>query len=148
MLVFTLWARTSECFFLSYTPGQKSLEQYYNIYIFSVIYWFPLKTVHPFQNFFAVLSTPTLYKVETRKRILDTRVQHCLWGEGRGWTCVNWKTPQKQKSVPRLLSMIVDARKMFETWAIVKNTYFKAKTLNLTKTLSPFVFLGVIFSVK
>ena len=38
---------------------------------------------------------------------LDTRVQHCLWGEGRGWTCVNWKTPQKRKSVPRLLSMIV-----------------------------------------
>ena len=31
------------------------------------------------------------------EKILDTRVQHCLWGEGRGWTCVNWKTPQKCK---------------------------------------------------
>ena len=41
------------------------------------------------------------------KTILDIRVQHCLRGEGRGWTCVNWKTPQKCKSVPRLLSMIV-----------------------------------------
>ena len=38
---------------------------------------------------------------------MDTRVQHCLWGEERGWTCANWKTPQKCKSVPRLLSMIV-----------------------------------------
>ena len=48
---------------------------------FSVISGFPLKTVHPFRNLLAVLSPPTLYKVETRK-ILDTLVQHCLWGEG------------------------------------------------------------------
>ena len=43
---------------------------------FSVIYRFPLKTVHPFRNFLAVFPPFTLY--------LDTRVQHCLWGEGRG----------------------------------------------------------------
>ena len=86
-------------------PGQKSLEQYCNIHIFSVISQFPHKTV---QRFLAVLPSPTLYKVKTRKKILDRRVQHCLCGEGRGWTCVNWKTPQKCKSVPRLLSMIVD----------------------------------------
>ena len=48
---------------------------------YSVISGFPLKTVHLFRNLLAVLSPPTLYKVETRK-ILDTRVQHCLWGEG------------------------------------------------------------------
>ena len=77
---------------------------------FSVISRFPLKTVHSFQNLLAVLPPTTLYKVETRKKILDTRDQHCLWGEGRGWTCVNWKTPQKCKSVPRLLSMIVSKR--------------------------------------
>ena len=41
-------------------------------------------------------------------KILDTRVQHCLWDGGRGWTCVNWKMPQKRKRVPKLLSMIVD----------------------------------------
>ena len=64
---------------------------------FSVISRFPLKTVHPFRNFLAVLPPPTLYKVETRKKILDTRVQHCLWGEGRGWTCVNWKRPRNAK---------------------------------------------------
>ena len=49
--------------------------------------------LHPFRNFLPVLPPPTLCKVETRKQILDTRAQHCLWGEGRGWTCVNWKTP-------------------------------------------------------
>ena len=75
---------------------------------FSVFSRFPLKTVHHFRNFLALLPPPTLYKVETRKKILDTRVQHCLWGEGRSWTCMNWKTPQKRKSVPRRLSMIVD----------------------------------------
>ena len=53
--------------------------------------------VHPLRKFLAVLPPPTLYKVETRKKFLDTGVQHCLWGEGRGWTCVNWKTPQKWK---------------------------------------------------
>ena len=74
---------------------------------FSVISRFPLKTVHTFQNFLAVLPPPTLCKVETSEKILDTRVQHCLWGEGRGWTCVNWKTSQKRESVPRLLSRIV-----------------------------------------
>ena len=35
---------------------------------FSVISRFPLKTVHRFRNFFAVLPPPTLYKVETRKK--------------------------------------------------------------------------------
>ena len=64
---------------------------------FSVISRFPLKTVDPFRHFLAVLPPATLFKVETRKSILDTRVQHCLWGEGRGWTCVHWKTPQKRK---------------------------------------------------
>ena len=75
---------------------------------FSVISRFPLKTVHPFRNFLEVLPPPTLYKVETRK---NSRVQHCLRGEGRGWTYVNWKTLQKRKSVPRLLSMIVGLKK-------------------------------------
>ena len=48
---------------------------------FSVISRFPFKTVHPFGNFLEVLPPRTLYKVE---KILDTRVQHFLWGEGRG----------------------------------------------------------------
>ena len=32
-----------------------------------------------FRNFLAVLPPPTLYKVETRKKILDTRVQHVIF---------------------------------------------------------------------
>ena len=94
----------------TYNPGQKSLGQYMLQYsYFSVISRFPLelKTVHPFQTFLVVLPRPTLYKVE---KILDTRIQHCLWGDGRGsWACVNWKMPQKlmQKCPYRLLSMIV-----------------------------------------
>ena len=64
---------------------------------FSVISRFPLQKLQRFRNFLAVLPPPTLYKVKTRKKILDTRVQHCLWSEGRGWTCMNWKTPQRCK---------------------------------------------------
>ena len=37
----------------------------------------------------------------------DEWVQLCLWCEGRDWAGVNQKTPQKCKSVSRLLSMIV-----------------------------------------
>ena len=62
---------------------------------YSVISGFPLKTVHLFRNLLAVLSLPTLYKVETRK-ILDTRVQHCLWGEGFD-LCELENAPEMQK---------------------------------------------------
>ena len=55
-------------------------------------------------------SSPSPHPIQSwsSEKILHTRVQHCLWGEGRDWTCVNWKTPKKHKSVPRLLSMIGD----------------------------------------
>ena len=41
-------------------------------------------------------SSPSPHPIQSwnSKKILDTRVQLCLWGEGRGWTCVNWKTPR------------------------------------------------------
>ena len=70
---------------------------------------FPLKTVHPFCNFLVVLPPPHPIQSWNSEKILNTHVQRCLWGEGRGWTSMNnyWKTPQKRKSVPRLLSMIV-----------------------------------------
>ena len=41
----------------------------------------------------------------SEKKSLDTCVQHCLWGDGRDWTCVNWRTPQKCKSAPKLAEM-------------------------------------------
>ena len=60
-----------------------------------------------FFEIFLQFSLPQPYTTLKLGKILETRVQQCLWGEGRGWTCVNWKTPQKLKRVPRLLSMIV-----------------------------------------
>ena len=95
----------------SYNPGQKSLGLYCDILIFSIISRFPLKQCILFETFlqFSPRPPPPIQSWNSEK-ILDTRVQHCLWGEGRGWTCVNRKMPQKRKSVPRLLSMIVVCR--------------------------------------
>ena len=79
---------------------------------FSVISGFRHKTVHPFRNFLAVLPPPTLYKAENRKKNLDTRVQLCLWGEGRGWACqCKLENALEMQSVSRLWSMIVDPSK-------------------------------------
>ena len=68
---------------------------------------FPYKTVHPLRNFLAVLS-PTaanLYKVKTREKFWIHAPNIFLWGEGREWVCaVNWKTPQKCKSVQSLFA--------------------------------------------
>ena len=63
--------------------------------------------MNPFRNFLAVLPPSTLYKVETRKKFWIHASNIVLGVRGGVWTCVNWKTPQKSKSVPRLLSMIV-----------------------------------------
>ena len=47
---------------------------------------------------FLQLSLPPPYTtLKLGKKILDTYIQHCLWCEGRGWTCVNWKTPRNAK---------------------------------------------------
>ena len=53
---------------------------------FSVISEFSHKKSASFSNVSAVLPPPTLYKVETRKKMLDTRVQQLFvgWGEGLG----------------------------------------------------------------
>ena len=60
------------------------------------------ETVQPFRNDLVLLPPPTLSTTETGKKILETCVQRCLCGEGRGRSrvCVNWKTPQKFKSIP------------------------------------------------
>ena len=63
-----------------------------------------------FEIFLQFSLPPHYTKLKLGTKILDTRVQHCLWGEGRFWTGVNRKTPQKRKSVSRLLSMIVGTR--------------------------------------
>ena len=74
---------------------------------FSVFSRFSLKTVHHFRNFLALLPPPPYTKLKLEKNSGYTRPTLFV-GKGRGWTCVNWKTPQKRKSVPRRLSMIVD----------------------------------------
>ena len=40
------------------------------------------------------------------KHSLDTRVQHYLWGDGRSWACVNWKTPRNASILRRLLMIV------------------------------------------
>ena len=86
-------------------PGQKSLGQYYNIHIFSVISRFPLKTVHSFRNFLAVLPPPTLCKVETQKQFwihASNIVCEVTGGVGPEWI---GKRP-RNASVPRILSWL------------------------------------------
>ena len=67
------------------------------IFIFFCYFSVPSLNSAAFSKFSCSSRSPTLYKVETRKEILDSYIQHCLWGERRGWTYVNWKTPQKCK---------------------------------------------------
>ena len=75
-------------------PGQKSLGQYFNIHIFVSFLGSLLKQCVLFEIFLQFCLPPPYTKLKLGK-ILDTCVQHYLWGEGRGWTCMNWKTPQK-----------------------------------------------------
>ena len=64
-------------------PGQKSLGQYCNIHIFSVISRFPLKTVHSFRNFLAVLPPPPYTKLKLRNNSGYTRpTLFVRWREG------------------------------------------------------------------
>ena len=80
-----------------FNPGQKSLGQYYyNIHIFRSFLGSLLKQCSLFEIFCSSACPHSIQRWNSEK-ILDTRVQHWLWGEGRGWTCVNWKTPQKCK---------------------------------------------------
>ena len=77
---------------------------------FSVILGPLMKQCFLFEIFFHFSPPPPPFNpIQSwdSETILDARVQHRWWGEGRGWACVNWKTPQKCKSVPRLLSMSV-----------------------------------------
>ena len=90
----------------SYNPRQKSAGQHCNIHIFLPFLGFLLKQCILFEIFLQFFLPPPYTKLKLGKNSGYTRSK-LLWGEGRGWTCVNWKTFQKCKSVPRLLSMIV-----------------------------------------
>ena len=91
------------------------MGQYCYIHIFAVISRFPLKTVHPFRNFLAVLPPPTLYGVENSEKIFWIHASNIacgVWGAGEGWTCVKWKTPQKC-SIHELTTGVKEAKSLF-----------------------------------
>ena len=93
-------------------PGQKSLGQYCNIHIFlSFLSSIPLKTVHHFRHFLAVLPRPTLYKVETRKNSGYTRPTLFVgWGEGLD-LCELENAPETQ-TCPK--TFVYDCRRQYE----------------------------------
>ena len=61
----------------------------------------PLDVTPPFSKFSC--SYPSRHPIQrwNSEKILDTRVQHCLWVEGRGWTCVNWKNAPEMQKCPK-----------------------------------------------
>ena len=59
------------------------------IHIFLLLLGSLLKQGNVFEIFLRFSLLPPYRKLKLGKKILDTRIQHCLWGEGRGWTCMN-----------------------------------------------------------
>ena len=82
---------------------------------------------------FLQFSLPPPYRKLKLEKILDTRVQHCLWGVGRGWTCVNWKTPQKCRSVPRLCISNLTISSDLHGILFLKNLYTQKTTGHVVK---------------
>ena len=64
--------------------------------------------MHPFEIFLQFFLPPPCTKLKLRKKFwIHASNVVC---EGRGWACMNWKTPQKCTSVQRILSMIEGGR--------------------------------------
>ena len=90
-----------------YNPGQTFLGKDCNIHIFL---WFVVSLLKQCNLFgiFLQFSLPSPYtKLKLGKKNSGYTRPTLFVGWGRDWTCLNWKTPQKRKSVPRLVSMIV-----------------------------------------
>ena len=82
----------------TYNPGQKSLGQYCNIPIFLLFLGSLLKQCIIFEIFLQFSPPPQPYTKFKLGKILDSRVQHCLWGEGRGLDlCELANAPETQK---------------------------------------------------
>ena len=91
----------------SYNPGKKSLGQYCNIHFFLSFLGFLLKQCILFENFLQ-FSLPSPYtKLKLGKNSGYSRPTLFV-GRGKGVDLCELETPQKCKSVSRLLSMIVD----------------------------------------
>ena len=68
------------------------------IFLFFVILGSLIKPCILFEINFSC-SSPSPHPIQSwnLEKILDTHAQHCLWGEGKGRACVNWKCPEMQK---------------------------------------------------
>ena len=81
------WYTSNILFLQSWTKVLETVPQYS---YFSVISRFPLKTVHHLRNFLALLPPPSPHSIQSwQSWISYTRVQQCLWGEGRVCICFN-----------------------------------------------------------
>ena len=80
-----------------YNHGQKLLEEQCNIPFFVILGSLKKQCILFEINFSCSSPSPHPIQSWNSEKILDTRIQHCLWGEGRCWTCVNWKCPEMQK---------------------------------------------------
>ena len=134
-----------------HNPGQTSLGQYCNTHIFLSLLDSLLKKcilVHP--KFSCSSPSPQPIQSWNSETNLDTRVQHCLWGEGRGWTCVNWKMPQKRKcsktfvhdcrfawAWPQLDLLQVDLSKSSWKWAKRASMHEVAQRPSERRSLKP-----------
>ena len=79
------------------SPGQKLFGLYCNMRISLSFLRTPLKQCIIFEIFLHFSLPPPYTKLKLGK-ILDTRVQHCLWGEGRGLDlCELENAPETQK---------------------------------------------------
>ena len=59
------------------------------IFIFCCHSGFPHKQCILLEIFLQFFLRPPCTKLKLGKKILDTCVQHCSWGEGKGWACLN-----------------------------------------------------------
>ena len=87
-----------------YNHRQKSLGHIF------LSFWVPSSNSASFSKFSCISLLPLPPQPHTKFRLRKNSGCTCptlFVGEGIGWACVNWKTRQKCKSVPRLLSMRV-----------------------------------------
>ena len=107
--------------------------------------WCPHKIVTLFEIFLQFSFPPPYTKLKLEKKTLDTCIQHCLWGDRRGWTCVNWKMTQKckvsQEFCPAGLYFKCFCKKRFTN--SLCSTVIDLRVINIINSFS-----GIIMDVK
>ena len=90
---------------LYYNRGLKSLRPWCSAHVFCH-FWVPSLKSASFSKFSWSSPFPNPIQNWHSEKILGTRVKLCLWGEGRGWACVNCDS-DIQKCPKTFLFMIV-----------------------------------------